>query len=210
MKINIKRTVGIFFVFVGLLILLKSLNLFEGTLGNIIWVIVMGGTSIYFFAQFAKSRLQLWWLILGLVFFSIAASNLIDLFGIPSWVGDAIFFAGIGLGFISIYIIDKLNWWAMLPGALIVSLGIIRILEKTFPEVETSGILFLGLGIAFLLLYSIPTKYGRLSWAFIPGVALLGIGFLFNFSGSGDIFSYIGPGLLVLSGMFVLFISLRK
>ena len=210
MKINFKRSIGVIFVFIGLLILFRSLNLFDGVVGNVVWVVVMGGASLYFFTQFAKSRLQSLWLMLGIVFLSIAASNIVALFDINNWVPDAILFAGIGLGFTSFYVIDKLNWWSILPAGLVFSLGLIRVLEQTSPDTETNGILFLGLGITFLILFALPTKYSRLSWTLIPGVALLGIGFLNNFSGSSDITGYVGPGLLVLSGIIVLIFALRK
>jgi len=173
-------------------------------------LILTGGGSLFFFSLYSKSRIQIWWLILGVVFFSVAASNIIKLLDLPAWIDAATFYAGIGLSFALIYMIDRLNWWALIPAGLIVSLGVIRILEQISPETETGGILFFGLGITFLLLFAFPTRYGRLNWSLIPGVASVGIGFLLNYGSSGNVFSYIGPGLLILSGLFILFFAIRK
>lgn len=210
MRKNFNKNLGMLLILFGFLFLLQSLNILQGTIGNAVWMILMGGVSIFFFNLYVKRKSQFWWMILGIVFLAAAARNLVGLLNLPDWVQDGIIFGGIGLGFILIYLSDRINWWALIPGGLVISIGIINILDQLNPTMNTDGVLFFGLGVTFLLLFLIPTQYGRMNWPLVPSLASIGIGFLLNYDTNGNILGYVGPSLLVLSGFLILFFTIRR
>ena len=66
------------------------------------------------------------------------------------------------------------------------------------------GVLFLGLGLTFLVLTVIRTPEGRLTWATIPAAVLLVIGALLT-AQVLRAFAYIWPIALVVIGAYLLF-----
>ncbi len=210
MKINLSKNFGLFFLLVGGFLLLQNLNLFRGDVNSILWATIYGFLSIFIFYQYSKRTSHWWWFILGVFLFSFAISNLFVLFPSIQQAGPVVAIAGTGIGFILIFIIDRVNWWALIPGGVLFSLGIIRYFEIYEPETSTNGILFLGMGISFLLLYLIPTKIGRMNWALIPTIFLLAMGVISFFNQDFVVMSLVGPFILILGGAVVLFISFRS
>ena len=93
---------------------------------------------------------------------------------------------------------------------MITSLGVIRYLEVSAPEIQTNGIMFLGLGIAFLILFLVPIRNIRMNWPLIPAVILFAIGATLSLNQDLNLISFIGPALLLLGGILVLIVSQKK
>lgn len=106
--------------------------------------------------------------ILGGILFLLQNLNLLhvgDLF----WV---ILFGLIGVYILSIYFMNHANWWALIPGIVLIDLAAVVALNLILPGSNNfwSGSLFLGgIGLAFWLVYLNNRSFW---WAIIPGGVL--------------------------------------
>ncbi len=78
-----------------------------------------------------------------------------------------------GLIFLMVFIFNTENWWALIPGFVLIGIGIIIFMRKNMESLAElwSGAVFLGLlGLAFLLVYLSHRTHW---WAIIPGGVLL-------------------------------------
>jgi predicted lysophospholipase L1 biosynthesis ABC-type transport system permease subunit len=109
----------------------------------------------------------------------------------------------IGLGaifFLSIFISNKQNWWALIPGLVLASISLMIILGNFFPEFEEDwgGSLVLGgIGLSFLIIYLINRQ---MWWAIIPAGVLLSLAVMLGVS------NYL-PGVET-GGLFLLGLAL--
>jgi hypothetical protein len=107
-------------------------------------------------------------LILGGVLFLLQNMNILrvgDLF----WV---IAFGLIGVYILSIYFVNHANWWALIPGIVLIDLAAVIAFNLFLPGPNNSwtGSLFLGgIGLAFWLVYLNNRSFW---WAIIPGGVL--------------------------------------
>lgn len=75
-----------------------------------------------------------------------------------------------GLIFLLVFMINTDDWWALIPGMALISLGLIIFMGQSDFENGWVGALFLGmLGLAFLLVYIFHPVHW---WAIIPSGAL--------------------------------------
>jgi hypothetical protein len=103
-------------------------------------------------------------LVLGGILFLLQNLGFIN-FGDLFW---AFLFVVLGLFFISIFVQNQLQWWALIPGLTFISLAIVGALSSLVPRVETvwgGTILLSGIGLSFLLIYQFNPKHW---WALIP------------------------------------------
>jgi hypothetical protein len=83
------------------------------------------------------------------------------------------------------------------------------LLSSVLPGGEVSAILFLGIGLTFLVLYFLPADRGHQPWAIIPGgiliimAALAGLAF-------GTAGRFVWPILLMAGGAFLVFRALGR
>lgn len=102
---------------------------------------------------------------------------LLNTFGFIT-IGDylwAIIFVIGGLAFLSIFIADRKQWWWLFPGFSLLVVGVIIILERTFPALpdDFGGMIALaGIGLVFLIIFLINTENW---WALIPTGSMFSI-----------------------------------
>ena len=85
----------------------------------------------------------------------------------------ALLFAAAGVVFLSVFLNDRANWWAVIPGCVLLSLGILIGLDELAPRISglVGGALVLGsIGLSFLIIYFTNREYW---WAIIPGGVML-------------------------------------
>ena len=123
---------------------------------------------------------------------------------------QVIIFGGIGISSLSIYLQDKMQWWAMFPASLLISIGASQLAENLLPDLESGGILLLGLGLAFLILYLVPTPVGRLKFALLPALILLAVGVVIILGSPYNLTDYLLPGLILIAGVVLILFTLRK
>ncbi len=187
----------------GVLFLVQEMKLIPSA-WDFIWGLLFGVAGCVFLYAFWTNRENWWPLIPGLGLISLALLMVLEeLLPGADWLG-AIFLAGIGLSFWLIFAINRENWWAVIPGGVLVTLAVVAGVD-TFVGGDTGGGIFLiGLGLTFGLLGFIPSTQTRMKWAFIPAVILIIIGFLIM-SPLVPFVNYVWPlALIVLGGYFIL------
>lgn len=78
-----------------------------------------------------------------------------------------------GLVFLMVFILNTDHWWALIPGFILLGIGIIIFMNRSMETIADlwSGAVFLGMaGLAFMLIY---ITHRQQWWAIIPGGVLL-------------------------------------
>jgi len=123
--------------------------------------------------------------------------------------------------FLFFAILSKKNWWAVIPGGLFASIGLVIALDTLIPHEEYPRIqgmltwgfyswaLLLGLAATFgtlwLLRKSLPT-----SWAIYPAISFLAIAVLFIIEGARFSEYWLATMLFVIGATLLLALLTRK
>jgi len=81
----------------------------------------------------------------------------------------ALLFGASGLVLAYVFLSDRANWWALIPGFILISLGALIALNQLAPQVgETWGgsLVLVAIGLAFWVIYLTNREHW---WAVIPG-----------------------------------------
>ena len=200
---------GGLFIIIGVIFLLQYFGFVDFSSILLSLLFALGG--LVFLSVFISDRAQWWALIPGFALLSIAVivgldKLLPDLYG---EVGGVIFLAGVGLSFILVYLVERQNWWAIIPGGVLLSLATIVGAEAVFEGTTTAGLFFLGLGITFGVLALIPTPQGRMQWAWIPSGILTIMGMVLLIV-SDSIFRIVGAVALIILGGYLIYRTVRR
>ena len=90
---------------------------------------------------------------------------------IGTYVWPVLFGIG-GLVFLYVFLTSRANWWAIIPGLVLLSLAAVSVLDQFAPQFDEDwgGAIFLGgIGLAFWMIYFVKHEHW---WAIIPGGAL--------------------------------------
>jgi len=148
-----------------------------------------------------------WRLFLGILLIGLGSINLLQVMGfipgeglIPSVLFGFLFTAG-GAAFVSLFGRDREKWWALLPGVILIDIGLLVALGSFLPHGmnQFGGSFFLaGLGLAFWLVYT----YSRNNWwAIIPGGVLFTLAVV---AGVGEN-QWVDSGTILFFGLAVTF-----
>lgn len=199
---------GLILVVGGVILLLESMDILEGS--EVFWMAACGLAGALFLIAVITNRGAWWAAIPGLSLLAIALGLGLDTFTDASGeVMGAVILGGIGLGFIIVYLIQPMNWWAIIPGGVLVTLAIVAGIEGSEPGPISGAIFFAGLGLTFALVALLPNKVGRMTWAWIPGGILLLLAILL-FSGIESMINYIWPVVLIAAGLYFLLRTFLK
>ena len=94
----------------------------------------------------------------------------------------ALLFGAGGALFLYIFLSNREHWWAIIPGFVLVSIGILIALERFAPQLggDWGGMLVVsGIGLAFWAIYFVKREHW---WAIIPGSVMLTIAIIVGFS----------------------------
>jgi hypothetical protein len=197
---------GIALVLVGVLFLLQQFNVIGDAL-DLLWTIAMGAAGVAFLVVYALNQEQWWAAIPGMTLLGLTAAALGDqlpLFPGTDWWGS-LFLAFIGAGFWLVFARKPEHWWAIIPGGVLVTLGVVSLLEDAVLAEE--GVFFLGLGLTFGLVGLLPRQRYSTRWAYIPGAVLAILGLLL-FVDIGSTLVNFWPVILILVGGYILYQSL--
>jgi hypothetical protein len=112
----------------------------------------------------------------------------------------ALIFGAGGLIFLYVFLTNRAQWWAIIPGFALLGIAVLIALDELLPEVGyvLGGPFFLGmLGLAFWVIYFINRKHW---WAVIPGGVLFtlalvaGLSSIFEGAETGGVL-FLGLGL---------------
>ena len=189
-------------ILAGILFLLQELNIL-GNAFQYLWLILMAaGGAVFIWIYFTKKE-QWWAIIPGLTLLGLSLSGLDSLLNFypgSSWTG-AVFLGCIGLAFWLIYLRRQDQWWAIIPGGVLLTLAAVAGLDKILDWGEV--IFFLGLACTFALVGILPNQLDT-RWAFIPAavLAVLGVALFEPFQ---SIMLLIWPVALIALGGYILF-----
>jgi hypothetical protein len=203
---------GLLLIVGGILFLLQAFDLLAGE--DIFWGLAFAAAGSMFLWGYFENRGNWGLLIPGFVLWGIAGEILVDL--LPKNVAetlDGVFIlSSIGLAFWAIYLVTRSNWWAIIPGGVMLTLAVVTVLDNNpnaIGDLDTGGVFLLGLGVTFALLAILPGRRREMTWALIPAVVLGVIGF-FLLATSSRLIAFVGPAVLILLGLYVLYRGFRR
>ena len=122
---------------------------------------------------------------------------------LPFW---AFAFGLLGLIFLFTFITDRRQWWALIPGFILLGVTLMIVNEQNeFMPTQQAGALFLfSIGLPFLLIYLIDRQ---MWWALIPG-GVLSVLALITFM-SGNQISGQAIAAIMLFGLAIVFALVR-
>ena len=182
--------IGGLLIFLGGLSLLDNLNIISGV-SSVFWGVVFGAAGIYCLYHLIGNKSQWWLAFPAFTFLGLAVSPFSGAFS------GLVFLGAISLAFWWVYFSDTNRWWAIIPAGVMLTLGTISVLDEV-SGVENGGILFIGLGLTFILLTMLPGGSSR-AWALIPGVILLVFGAILGTPFAGFT-QYLWPAILIILG----------
>ena len=116
------------------------------------------------------------------------------------WAGA---FGVAGIVFLVMFLQDRRQWWAVIPGLTLLGIGLIIALSVLFPQGVGGWIggVFLGMiGLAFWIVYFTNREYW---WAIIPGGTLVTLGLV---AGATSIWGGVELGGLFFAGLGLTFL----
>ncbi len=167
---------------------------------------LFGVPAVLFLLVFLSDRRQWWSLIpasaLGGLTFLVFNSE-------AHWMRDeqaaSIFLFSIGVPFLLIYVFDRRQWWALIPGGVMSVIALMPALADSNLSGEfVGGMFFLGLAAVFALVRLATLGDPRMAWAWWPAAILAGFGVFIMLMGTvaSQFFwpvMLIGLGLLILA-----------
>lgn len=193
---------GLILVLAGVLFLLQEFQIL-GSAFEYLWVILLAAGAGAFLWIYITKRDQWWAVIPGLTLLGL---TLVSLEGIipfipgGDWTG-AVFLGCIGLAFWLIFLRRQEQWWAIIPGGVLVTLALVAGLDSLSDWSDVT--FFLGLGLTFGLVALLPNKTYDTRWAYIPAGAMIVLG-LVLFSPFQSVINYVWPVILVGLGVYIL------
>jgi hypothetical protein len=208
-RIDARLIIGLLLIAGGVVYLLQNLGFI--TWGSAVWAAAFLIGAVAFLVMFVRDRAAWWAIIPGLTLLGLGGNMALELVNPAAeetW-GGSLFLGSLGLAFLIIYLRDRGQWWAIIPGGVLVSLAVVSGLDNLNLPIETGGIFFLGLGQTFLLVALLPTSGASMRWAFFPAAALLAMGILIAV-GFERAINYLWPLALILGGLFLLVRAARR
>ena len=201
---------GALLVLLGFGFLLQNLGVFDlfglipESLWTIFWIGVFGSAGVLFLVGLWLNRDNWWMAIPGFVLLGLSATILVDEFlpGFP--LSGSVFLGSVGLAFITVYVMNREHWWAIIPGGVNFTLAVVAGLDEVSGW-ETGGVFFLGLALTFALVALSPaTARGKMNWAWIPAGVLFALAVVTTASMEGFI-NILWPLVLVIVGGALLY-----
>ena len=189
-------------ILAGALFMLQELNIL-GNAFQYLWLLLMAaGSVVFLWIYFSKSD-QWWAVIPGLALLGLSVAGLEDLLNIfpgSDWTG-AVFLGCIGMAFWLVYLRKQEQWWAIIPGGVLLTLAAVTALDNIFGWSEV--VFFLGLGLTFFLVALLPNQGQDTRWAYIPAgiMTVLAVTLFAPFKTAMMIF---WPIVLIGLGIFIL------
>lgn len=173
---------GLLLIALGGFFLLQATGIL-GALSDLFWSLAFGLAGGVFLYVFFTALHERWWAAIpGFTLMGLAATIFYSRFAPPilSGMTGAIFLGSIGAGFLTIFVTNPRQWWAIIPGGALFSVaGVAAIDALPIRFLNSGSVLFIGLGLTFGVLGLMSTYLNQnLRWAYIPAAILLGLGLI--------------------------------
>lgn len=166
---------GIFLIIFGILIILDNLYYLYFT-EDYAFSYIFTAAGIVFLVTYLLDKKKIWAVVLSLFFLFVGISIFIsESRYMPEGVIGGLFTFIVGTGFLSAYLKDKKNWWAIIPAGILYTVTIMVVLGEYYWYYEDflAPVFFTGTGLTFGILYLIRNEENKLYWAKIPALILL-------------------------------------
>ncbi|MFA9401946.1 MAG: DUF3488 domain-containing protein [Anaerolineales bacterium] len=163
--------------------------------------------AIPFIVVYTRDRAQWWALIPAYVLLAVAAMILLSETGLLSDAFQGTFvLTAIALPFLLIYLRDRAMWWALIPAYVLLSIGVMLLLEELgiLSDFLVPAYVMFVIAIPFFVVYIRNPKQW---WPLIPGgiMAAIGLSFLMV-----EAFQYVFPAVVILVGLWILIRSFTR
>jgi hypothetical protein len=195
---------GISLIAIGAFFLVQQLGWF-GAVRFPFWAFAFGLLGVIFLVTFVSDRRQWWALIPGCIMLGL---TVMIVNGETEFLSDtqasALFLFSIGLPFLLIYLVDRRQWWALIPGGVLSVIALITLLtSRELPGTTITAIILFGLAIVFGVIRFATRTNPFMGWATWVAVILALIGALVLVTGP-QAAAIIGPAVLIGLGLFLL------
>ena len=205
---------GTLLILAGVFLLVQNLGFFDfldfipETIWAFIWMGGFGVAGLAFLGGLLLGRENWWMAIPGFALLGLSGTIMASEFLTFIPFEGSIFLGSLSLGFLVVYLLNQEMWWALIPGGVLSTLALVAALDD-IGGMDTGAIFFLGLGVTFALVGSVPTPKGRMTWAWIPAGVMLVLAVVILTSAEG-IFNMLWPLILVGIGGLILFRNLIR
>lgn len=198
---------GVLLIALGGFFLLQASGIL-GALSDLFWSLAFGAAGAAFLYTFLTGVHTRWWAAIpGFTLLGLAATIFYSRFAPPMLSGmtGTIFLGAIGAGFLAIFITNPRQWWAIIPGGALFSVaGVAAVDAMPFRFINSSSVLFIGLGVTFGVLGLLSTYLGQnLRWAYIPAAILLVLGIVVVTPFVGSL-AWLWPLALIGGGAYLI------
>lgn len=181
---------------------IASIGILDILQGEVLAATVLGLVALPFLVVFLLKRENWWALIPAWVLFSIGLMVLLLGMGaLPDGLVPLYVLSSIGLPFLVVYLLNRENWWALIPAYVMFSIGImVALIEARFlNDFAIPAYVMLAIALPFFVVYFINRQQ---RWALIPGgiMGVIGLGF---FAGT-DLAAYVIPAVMLVAGGWLL------
>lgn len=208
-----RNILGLILIVGGVLLGLQQFGIVSGGALDALFTAAFALTAIMFATIYFGNRSQWWAALVALILIGLALTSAISLFfpALEDGVGGPIFLFMIGVGFLFVYLTNRMMWWAIIPSGVLLSLSLVAFLDNSPRDLgfDPAGVLFLGMGITFLIVSRVSYNGQRMSWGVFPAIPLLIMG-LFIGLGSSSLWSFAWPIILIVLGLYFVLTTLRK
>jgi hypothetical protein len=196
---------GALLVGFGLLFFLQSLGYLHTVGSTFLWGVLFGAAGLVFLYVFLNDREQWWAVFPAMPLLGVASVLLLDALApsLAESIGGFVLLGLISLGFWMVYAVRREFWWAIIPGGVIATTAVIALLANIVPAAEITALLFLGIGVTFLVLYLLPRDRGGQVWAIIPGGILIFIATLTGIA-FGTMARFFWPLVFIAGGLLLI------
>lgn len=190
----------------GLVLLLSNLDALPVDSGAM-WGIMLSVSAVVFAVCYARDREQWSALVVACVLALMAWEFLLAPLSRAQrrllWGAGT---SGVGVVFVAAFLRHRQQWWWLIPGGTLLTLGLIAQLKSGNPmPSHFRGVVFLtGLGLTFGALALLRNEDGRLGWAQYPAISLLALAALLLLIQSPWTKGLLVPLCLLALGFFII------
>ncbi|MDQ7054773.1 MAG: hypothetical protein Q9P14_18495 [candidate division KSB1 bacterium] len=203
-----RQALGMLLILIGVLTMLEQFDVISIEPELVVAGIFLTAGILMFLSHAREPHV--WKLFVGmmLIFISVPIFNeALDLFA-DEWIG-AIFLWMLGLAFLVIYARDHSQWWSIIPGGILVSIGFLVAIQtlEIMDDAFLPVVLFVGFALTFLFLYLIRSPFTKTGWAIWPAVISLAIAGIITASElhlmDMDVMDYLLPIGMIVVGIYL-------
>jgi hypothetical protein len=198
-RFNFRILLGGGLMLLGGLLFLEEFGLLKGVAGWF-WAAVLAVVGLFFMQTFFKNTHSNWWAVIpAFALFGMAADAVLPE-RLSGW-GGAFFLGALALSFWAVYLTDRARWWGIIPGGILLTLAVVSVVDDVLAVETNGGVLFIGLGLTFLLVALLPNPITDTRWAYIPAAVLVLFGAFVGSSATAGLAAYLWPVALIAVGL---------